>query len=103
MTESLAVATPAQALALLSLPQEELFARATALREAAFGRNIVLCAIINAKSGNCSMDCRFCSQSRHNHTPIEVFSLLPDEELRERILQLAALPPFRCATCHFSA
>ena len=36
MTESLAVATPAQALALLSLPQEELFARATALREAAF-------------------------------------------------------------------
>ena len=95
MTESLAVATPAQALALLSLPQEELFARATALREAAFGRNIVLCAIINAKSGNCSMDCRFCSQSRHNHTPIEVFSLLPDEELRERILQLAALPVAR--------
>lgn len=95
MTESLAVATPAQALALLSLPQGELFARATALREASFGRNIVLCAIINAKSGNCSMDCRFCSQSRHNHTPIEVFPLLPDSELRERILQLAALPVAR--------
>ena len=95
MTESLAVATPAQALALLALPQENLFARATALREASFGRSIVLCAIINAKSGNCSMDCRFCSQSRHNHTPINVFSLLPDEELRERILQLAALPVAR--------
>ena len=95
MTESLAAATPAEALALLCLPQEELFARATALREAAFGRNIVLCAIINAKSGNCSMDCRFCSQSRHNHTPIEVFPLLPNHELRERILHLAALPVAR--------
>ena len=95
MTESLAVATPAQALALLSLPEEQLFARATALREATFGRSIVLCAIINARSGNCSMDCRFCSQSRHNHTPIDVFPLLPDEELRERILQLAALPVAR--------
>ena len=95
MTELQAAATPAEALALLSLPQEQLFARATALREAAFGRGIVLCAIINAKSGNCSMDCRFCSQSRHNHTPIEVFPLLPDEELRERILHLAALPVAR--------
>ena len=95
MTESLAVATPAEALALLSLPEEQLFARATALREATFGRSIVLCAIINARSGNCSMDCRFCSQSRHNHTPIDVFPLLPDEELRERILQLAALPVAR--------
>ena len=95
MIESQAAATPAEALALLSLPQEHLFARATALREAAFGRGIVLCAIINARSGNCSMDCRFCSQSRHNHTPIEVFPLLPDNELRERILHLAALPVAR--------
>lgn len=95
MTEFLAAATPADALALLSLPQERLFAGATALREAAFGRGIVLCAIINARSGNCSMDCRFCSQSRHNHTPIDVFPLLPDDELRERILRLAALPVAR--------
>ena len=55
MTESQAAATPAEALALLSLPQEQLFARATALREAAFGRGSVLCSIINARSGNCYM------------------------------------------------
>ena len=42
-----------------------------------------------------AMDCRFCSQSRHNHTPIDVFPLLPDEELRERILHLAKLPVAR--------
>ena len=85
-------ATPAQALALLSLPDARLFEQAARLREATFGRVVDLCAIINARSGNCAMDCRFCSQSRHNHTPIAVFELLPDATLRERILKLAALP-----------
>ncbi len=84
--------TPAQAQALLSLPAARLFEQAGRLREAVFGRRVDLCAIINARSGNCAMDCRFCSQSRHNHTPIAVFDLLPDETLRERILELAALP-----------
>ena len=85
-------ATPAQAQVLLSLPDARLFEQAGRLREAVFGRKVDLCAIINARSGNCAMDCRFCSQSRHNHTPIAVFDLLPDETLRERILKLAALP-----------
>ncbi|WP_022657182.1 biotin synthase BioB [uncultured Desulfovibrio sp.] len=88
----LPAATPAQALALLSLPDARLFEQAARLREAVFGRVVDLCAIINARSGNCVMDCRFCSQSRHNHTPIAVFNFLPDDALRERILKLAALP-----------
>ncbi|MFC4677829.1 biotin synthase BioB [Desulfovibrio legallii] len=92
MIKSLAVGTPIQALDLLALPLSRLLKQATALREAIFGRRIVLCAIINARSGNCAMDCRFCSQSRHNHTPIDIFPLLPDAELRERILRMAALP-----------
>lgn len=92
MKDLLSVGTPAQALDLLALPLPRLMERAAALREAAFGRRIVLCAIINARSGNCAMDCRFCSQSRHNHTPIDVFPLLSDQELRGRILHLATLP-----------
>ncbi len=68
------------------------FASAARLREAVFGRAVELCAIINARSGNCAMDCRFCSQSRHNTTPIKSFPLLRREVLRERILELAALP-----------
>ena len=80
--EMFPAATPAQALALLSLPDARLFEQAARLREAAFGRAVDLCAIINARSGNCAMDCRFCSQSRHNHTPIAVFDLLPDYALR---------------------
>ena len=68
------------------------FASAARLREAVFGRAVELCAIINARSGDCAMDCRFCSQSRHNTTPIDNFPLLKHEALRERILELAASP-----------
>ncbi|MEG6503282.1 MULTISPECIES: biotin synthase BioB [unclassified Desulfovibrio] len=95
MTEIRAAENPVEALKLVSLSEEELFAASAHLRRAAFGNRVTLCAIINARSGNCGMDCRFCSQSRHNHTPIETFPLLPDEELRGRILALAAQPVAR--------
>ena len=95
MTEFHAAANPAEALKLVSLPEDELFAGATQLRRAVFGNRITLCAIINARSGNCGMDCRFCSQSQHNHTPIETFPLLPYEDLRQRILMLAEQPVAR--------
>ena len=86
------VASPAEALALLALPDEELFSRATRLREATSGRAVQLCAIINIRSGHCGMDCHFCAQSRHNPAPQRGFPLLPEAELRERILALAATP-----------
>lgn len=77
---------------LIDLPEAQLFAQATALRQIRFGNQVDLCAIINAKSGNCGMDCIFCSQSRHNSTGVATFDLLPDAELRERITRLAASP-----------
>lgn len=76
----------------LHASEGELFASATALRHAAFGSRIELCAIINARSGNCNMDCRFCSQSRHNSSAIEVFPLLSAVQLRESIDALASSP-----------
>lgn len=92
MTVPYAVTTHDDARYLLNLPEAQLFAQATSLREAAFGSYVDLCAIINAKSGNCGMDCIFCSQSRHNSTGVATFDLLPDAELRTRILTLAATP-----------
>lgn len=88
-------ATPAQALELLSLPDARLFEQAARLREAAFGSLVDLCAIINARSGNCGMDCAFCSQSRRSTTAIPVFPMLDAGSLRERIMRLAELP-----VCH---
>ena len=56
-------ASPAEAARLLSEPLETLLDSAAVLRERRHGKRISLCAIINARSGDCGMDCRFCSQS----------------------------------------
>ena len=69
-------ASPAEAARLLSEPLETLLDSAAVLRERRHGKRISLCAIINARSGDCGMDCRFCSQSSHNHTPIAHFPFL---------------------------
>ncbi len=46
-----------------------------------FARRTPPCAIMNVKSGRCSQDCRFCSQSAHHHTGISEFPLLSAEEV----------------------
>jgi len=43
-------------------------AAAAEIREFFKGREIVLCGIVNAKSGKCSEDCAFCAQSSHYRT-----------------------------------
>lgn len=54
---------------------------AQAVREAYFGDVIDLCVIVNARSGACSEDCRFCAQSAHHRTGVEVYDLLAPEAL----------------------
>lgn len=54
---------------------------ANRLREAHFGRRVSLCVIINAKSGLCSEDCAFCSQSVGSRMQISTYPLLAQEHL----------------------
>ena len=50
-------------------------ARALAVKLARRGDAFALCSILNAKSGQCSEDCRFCTQSGHYRTDAPVYSL----------------------------
>ena len=37
------------------------------------------CSIMNAKSGQCAENCRFCAQSAHHHAQIDVYGLVAPE------------------------
>lgn len=88
--------TREQAEGLLTQPEKELFASATALRERAFGNKVEACFIINAKSGNCNMNCRFCSQSGFNHTEIEHYPFKSGGELEQIVSAWEKYPVGRC-------
>ncbi len=60
------------------------------LRQAHFGPRVSLCVIINAKSGLCSEDCAFCSQSVRARTGVPIYPLLPKGQLVEAARTAAA-------------
>ena len=58
-------------------------------KERAFGKFIETCAILNAKSGRCASDCKFCAQSKFHTTGAPDYPLLPEEELLSRAREAA--------------
>lgn len=81
---------------LLALPEDALFASATVIREHFFSNKVEACFIINAKSGNCNMNCRFCSQSGFNSTEIEHYPFKSGEELESIVSDWEQYPVGRC-------
>jgi biotin synthase len=65
-------------------------AEAGRVRERRSGRQVSFCVIINAKSGMCSEDCAFCSQSAKAASRVPHYPLLPREELVDAAEQAAA-------------
>lgn len=43
--------------------------------------NVEFCSLVNARSGKCSQNCKYCSQSSHYRTDIEDYSLITKEEV----------------------
>jgi biotin synthase len=56
--------------------QEELWDAADRLRHHFHGSRFALCSIINARSGRCSEDCRFCAQSAHHKSDIDEYEII---------------------------
>lgn len=57
----------------------ELCNSANKVREFFCGKKVDLCTIMNAKSGRCTEDCKFCAQSAHYKTSVEVYELVSKE------------------------
>lgn len=68
---------------LLTLPLAELIAMANETREVCAGSKIELCSIMNAKSGLCSQDCKFCAQSSRHSTGINAYPLKTKPQMLE--------------------
>lgn len=66
---------------LLNEPLEKLISRANEVRKQYSGTNLELCSIINAKSGLCGEDCKFCAQSIKYHTNVSVYPLKEKEKI----------------------
>ena len=59
----------------------DLFYWANKIRIQFMGRNVKFCAIVAAKVGGCSEDCKFCAQSSHYQTAIQGQNKLTDEQV----------------------
>ena len=70
-----------QARELAAIPNKEaLYEAAHQITRHFMGNKFDTCSIINAKSGNCSEDCKWCAQSGHYKTNVTLYPLLPAEE-----------------------
>lgn len=70
-----------EALFLYGQPLLELCKSADKIRQHFCANQFDICTIINAKSGSCSENCKFCAQSAHNHTCAATYPLLSKEEI----------------------
>lgn len=74
---------------LAAIPEQEAFslmAGADLIRNRYFGKKAHFCTICNGKSGKCTENCSFCSQSAFAKSDILVYPLLKKEKLQQGAL-----------------
>jgi len=89
-----AALTPPQALEVLQGPDAEflsLFAAAAAVRHRFHANRVQVQILSNARSGNCSEDCHYCSQSAISTAPIIRYPMKPPEQLLAEARQAKSL------------
>ena len=71
---------------LITADLEDLCKGADMLRKHFCHSHADLCSIINARSGKCSENCRFCAQSAHHCTGIEEYGFLDERKILDECL-----------------
>ena len=61
----------------------ELLAAANRVKTHFRGSQVDICSIVNAKSGACSEDCRYCAQSSHYRTDAPVYPLIDPGQMEQ--------------------
>ncbi len=64
-----------------------LMAGADRIRKTFKGQKIEVCAISNVRSGNCSENCSFCSQSGHHKTTAPTYNYISTDQLSQQAKQ----------------
>ena len=79
---------------------DELCDAADRVRQHWCGNHIDTCSIVNARSGRCSEDCKWCAQSRHHHTGINEYDIIDEKELMDAAManQKAGVKRFSLVT-----
>jgi len=54
---------------------------ANKVREKFTGSYVDTCQILNARSGNCSEDCKFCAQSAHHDVKVDAYPLMKENDI----------------------
>lgn len=67
---------------------DEICDAADRVRQARVGSTIDTCSIVNARSGRCSEDCKWCAQSRFHATGVAEYEIVPHGEF-EQLLQVS--------------
>ena len=78
-----------EALQLIDAPLDKLTVYADNIRQKYCQNIFDVCSIINAKSGKCSEDCKFCAQSAHYNTNIAEYPLISKDEIVKNALYMA--------------
>lgn len=68
-----------------SVSTDALCDAADQVRQRWMGDVIDTCSIVNARSGRCSEDCKWCAQSRYHSTGIAEYEYIPREDLVEAV------------------
>lgn len=88
--------TQEEALALVRMEnKEELYEAADVLRRHFKGDFMEMCSIMNAKSGKCTQNCKWCSQSMFHNTNVEEYELVDLKEAEQLAAKNASKGVYR--------